>query len=629
MLKRVARTTNLLARLTAFVLFVACGKSDNGRITDPPVLPPVVIPPTLVAGTAAAFDAALNEVLAVAPFVTAKDQNGNAVVNVWVKWTPSSGKVENDSSLTDSNGRANAGKWTLGTVSGTQTVTARVSSVSVVAMTANVAPGPFAKLVAATSTITGVVGSTVSTPASVKAVDAFGNAVPRVQLQFGLFNGGGILTGRTQTTDDSGIATVGSWQLGPTAGLQSIRVDDPRTGITTMIFATALPAPASQFVVIDGNSQTGQSGKRLCISPVIAVRDQFGNGIGQIPVVFAAGNGSGTVTNGSVLSSAGTGYAEVGAWILSSIATQTLTVTSASLPGVTQTFTANIAPGAAFSVCARFVGDATPRQRQAVATAVQRWQRVIVGHTQSTQLTEPANRCFPGAPALNEVVEDLLVFVRFTSLDGIGNAAARASPCTVHLPSNITQMGQIQIDSADVEGLLGQGTLDNLITHEMGHVLGFGTVWSSLGLINGSGGADPFFSGASARAQFLQLFSSYASSPVPVENTGDPGTRDSHWRHSVFDNELMQGFITDNMPMSRVTVGSLADIGYTVDATKADPFTFRGAVRAESSPDSQARTSQSRTSQLINDVADNDVWGVDKNGARKLLHATRNPQKRN
>ena len=617
MRKGTAITLKFLARLTAVLACVACGKTVDGPV-DVPV---VVVPPTLVAGTSQVFDAALSSVLELAPSVTVKDQYGIAQAGVWIKWTPSSGKVESDSSRTDGNGRATSGKWTLGTVSGMQTVTARTGTVSVVAMTASVAPGPFVRLVTVSPTITGVAGSVVPTPTSVKAVDTFGNGVPRIQVQFGLFAGAGTLTGRTQTTDDNGIATLGSWQLGPTAGAQSIRADESRTGATTMIFATALPAPVSQFVVIDGNAQTGQANKRLCTSPVIAVRDQFGNGIAQIPIVFTPGAGSGTVTDGSVVSSPGTGYATVGAWILSGSATQTLVVTSPSVPGVSATLTATVAPAAAYSVCARYLGDGgTPRQRQAVATAVQRWQRVIVGHVQTTPLVESANRCFAGAPAVNESVEDLLVFVQITSIDGPGNVVARAGPCTVHQPSGLTQMGLLQLDSTDMELLLGQGTLDNMVTHEFGHVLGFATLWNSSGrgLLNGSGTDDPFFSGASARAQFAQLFPSYVGNVVPVENTGNVGTRDTHWRRSVFNNELMQGFSQAIMPMSRVTVGSLGDLGYVVDLSKADPFTPGAAVQALSS----------RNTEMANDIADADIWGVDANGRRVLARAARNPLQR-
>lgn len=608
------------ARLTAVLVCVACGGGNDGP-TVPRVIVPVLVPTTLEPGTADALSAELGSVLAVEPFVTVKDQNRNGMANVWVKWTPSSGKVDQDSSLTDVNGRASSGNWTLGTVSATQTVTARAGGVSAVAMTASVAPGPFIGLVTVSPTITGIVGSSVPTPPSVKAVDAYGNGVPRIFVQFAKWAGDGSITGTGQTTNASGIATIGSWTLGPKAGVQSIRADESRTGATTMLHVTALPAPATQFVVIDGNAQTGQADKRLCTSPVIAIRDQFGNGIGGAPIVFTAGAGSGAVTDGSVVSSTGTGYATVGAWTLSGNATQTLLVTSPLLPGMSETLTATVAPAAAYSVCARYLGDGgTARQRLAVTTAVQRWQRVIAAHVQTSPLVESANRCFAGAPAINEIVEDLLVFVQITQLDGPGNAVARAGPCTVHMPSGLTQMGVLQLDSADMELLLNQGTLDNMVTHEFGHVLGFGPLWYSRSLLSGSGTDDPFFTGVTARAQFARLFGAYAGTAVPVENTGDVGTRDSHWRRSVFNNELMQGFSSTTMPMSAVTVGSLADLGYVVDLTKADPFSFTAGRSA-----SGVQPAPVRGSNLADDIAETEVWGVERSGRRVLIRSARNP----
>jgi hypothetical protein len=62
---------------------------------------------------------------------------------------------------------------------------------------------------------------------------------------------------------------------------------------------------------------------------------------------------------------------------------------------------------------------------------------------------------------------------------------------------------------------------------------------------------------------------------VPVENTGGGGTRDSHWRESVHNAELMTGWIegggTPN-PLSVITIGSLADLGYAVNMEAADPY---------------------------------------------------------
>jgi hypothetical protein len=61
--------------------------------------------------------------------------------------------------------------------------------------------------------------------------------------------------------------------------------------------------------------------------------------------------------------------------------------------------------------------------------------------------------------------------------------------------------------------------------------------------------------------------------PVPVANTGGPGTREGHWRESVFGNELMTGFLDGGInPLSRVTVGALEDMGYQVNYDAADDF---------------------------------------------------------
>ena len=73
------------------------------------------------------------------------------------------------------------------------------------------------------------------------------------------------------------------------------------------------------------------------------------------------------------------------------------------------------------------------------------------------------------------------------------------------------------------------GSLLNVIVHEIGHVLGFGTLWQAKGLLTGVGTSNPIFTGAQARAAYNALFGTNAAG-VPVENSGGSGTRDAHWR---------------------------------------------------------------------------------------------------
>jgi hypothetical protein len=133
--------------------------------------------------------------------------------------------------------------------------------------------------------------------------------------------------------------------------------------------------------------------------------------------------------------------------------------------------------------------------------------------------------------------------------------------------------GVMSFDTADLEQMAADGTLGDVITHEMGHVLGIGSIWQDKGLLRGAATTNPTFSGAGAMAEYAALLGVSGARQVPVENTGGVGTRGAHWRETVFWNELMSGFIdAAGNPISRVTVASLADLGYQVDIDSAEPY---------------------------------------------------------
>jgi hypothetical protein len=137
----------------------------------------------------------------------------------------------------------------------------------------------------------------------------------------------------------------------------------------------------------------------------------------------------------------------------------------------------------------------------------------------------------------------------------------------------------------------------------MGHVLGFGTIWTypELDLLADASlpptnGTDPHFTGAQALSAFNAVGGSNynASAKIPVENTGGIGTADAHWRESVFGGELMTGFIeAGDGPLSRVSVASMADLGYTVNFAGAEPYTLAPGLRA---------FAHRKTVQLKNDI---------------------------
>jgi hypothetical protein len=122
----------------------------------------------------------------------------------------------------------------------------------------------------------------------------------------------------------------------------------------------------------------------------------------------------------------------------------------------------------------------------------------------------------------------------------------------------------------------------------MGHVLGFGLIWSDKNLIVGEGGTDPYFTGAGALQAFAaaEATTPYNGNAVPVENTGGGGTRDGHWRETVFGRELMTGFLNARVanPLSAVTTTSMRDLGYVVDDSRSDAFQLGAALAALAAP---------------------------------------------
>jgi alpha-tubulin suppressor-like RCC1 family protein len=71
------------------------------------------------------------------------------------------------------------------------------------------------------------VGTTVAVPPAVKVTDLAGNPVAGVAVTFAVTAGGGGLTGPDAVTNPLGIATVGSWRLGPTKGTNTLTVTVP------------------------------------------------------------------------------------------------------------------------------------------------------------------------------------------------------------------------------------------------------------------------------------------------------------------------------------------------------------------------------------------------------------------
>jgi hypothetical protein len=553
----------------------ACGGDD---IQIPTAATTTVVGP--VGGT-------VNATAATVPTVRITDARGSGVRGVMVRWriTAGGGRVVNDSIRTNGSGEASSGGWTLGTTAGTQTLQATADGVPTVTFTADAAPGPAVRLVrSSVETQSAVVATAVVTPPAVRAEDQFGNGVPDVPVQFSILSGNGSITGATQTTNAQGVATAQAWQVGTQANaLQAARAAS--AGLPPVdFFVLAQPGPATSLLKVTGDNQEGPAGAPVPVPPGVRAVDQFGNAVGNVPVQFTPGVGSGTVSSGLVSTDPANGTAFVGAWTLGpTIGPQTLVATSAVLPGVSATFTATTV-ATLYDIEVRFVGEGgTTIVRNAFTTAAARWRNIILNNLGNFTATAAAGWCgIEWTPELSATAwNDMLIFARIANIDGPGGILARAGPCGTDNSTGLPVIGIMEFDESDMPNLIANGGLVDVVLHEMGHVIGIGTLWNSRNLLSGAGSADPFFTGTTARQQFASInLGVYSGNAVPVENTGGQGTRDAHWRESIFTRELMTGFYNSGVanPLSRVTAGSLRDMGYTVNLNAADSFSFTASL---------------------------------------------------
>ena len=164
----------------------------------------------------------------------------------------------------------------------------------------------------------------------------------------------------------------------------------------------------------------------------------------------------------------------------------------------------------------------------------------------------------------------------------------------------------IHNDATGGTGLLNGATL----RHEIGHILGVGTLWNTTGFVAGSQNnyttGTGQYTGANALAAYRNEFDPTATF-VPVELDGGPGTANGHWNevtdnfkdessvgfdsdpgdgaaaltvlHGLnsglsIDDALMTGVLSGSTFLSDTTLGSLQDIGYTTIDFNAEPVAF-------------------------------------------------------
>jgi len=221
-------------------------------------------------------------------------------------------------------------------------------------------------------------------------------------------------------------------------------------------------------------------------------------------------------------------------------------------------FTTIPAKAGLFNIDIVNLGGLTASQSAIFTTAEQTWESLITGTQTSLDI-------------------NLTIRAIGRNIDGIGGILGSAAPTSGVAGGGFlyATTGEMSFDSADLTNLENNGSLLDVILHEMAHVIGLGSLWSSSAVsfpngqevyVNGSGE----YTGAWGLAAYQQEFDPLATF-IPVELDGGPGTANAHWDEGWAGGpgEIMTGFLNAPTFISNTTIASFADIGYTTVVTHA------------------------------------------------------------
>ena len=334
--------------------------------------------------------------------------------------------------------------------------------------------------------------------------------------------------------------------------VSDVSIAEGGAGTTTQV--TVLVSLSAELAVEASVDVTVVSGTAAVGSdlPTFTQRLVFPAGTSSLPVVISINGDAAVEPNEDfsvMLSNA------VGALIQDGQAT--VTITNDDVPPT---------PLSNFDIVVNFTGGLSPSQQAIFAQAEARLEQIITGDVPDILI--------PGVG----LIDDVVINASGVVIDGRGGVLGQAGPTGLRPGSFLPYSGDMQFDTADLAALEAAGELDEVILHEMMHVLGFGTIWTFRGLLTGAGTADPRFVGPLATAEFNARFGQTATG-VPVEGTtSGPGSADSHWRESIYTNELMTPALNSGVanPLSRSTVAQFADLGYVVNLNASEPY-FRAS----------------------------------------------------
>lgn len=266
--------------------------------------------------------------------VRVRSSSGTPVNGATVRFVPAegSGFVSVNTVVTDTTGTAEV-IWTLSDTLGTKRLSAFVAGRDTVEFSATAVPDRLEIVSGNNQLARG--NSVLAQPVIVRVIDLLGRPAVGVSVAFTPTSGSGSVVPSVVASDASGTART-VWTLGSTFGTKTLQVTAP--SVTTPITVSAA-ATQDQLSLVTGGNQTFVAGGTLPAPIVVQVRDQFGTAVPGVNVTFSPVSGSGTVSQGAVLTD-NTGTAQTTWTIGAAIGAKSLTIAAGTATPLTVSATA-------------------------------------------------------------------------------------------------------------------------------------------------------------------------------------------------------------------------------------------------------------------------------------------------
>ncbi len=214
--------------------------------TDPPQLtqPPrqALVPSNLVAVSPTSVTAVVGMAVRDAPAVRVTDQNGSPVSGVPVVFTAAqgAGTLTTSAVLTDREGVASSGGWTIGQSAGRHAIFARSTALpgaSVTFESTGIARGLQRISRYAGDRQIADAATPARFPLSAIASDTFGNPIAGIPISFAVVSGGGTIDETPVTTNANGVSTSRLMTLGAVLGDQQVEASTAALRTTFTVFS--------------------------------------------------------------------------------------------------------------------------------------------------------------------------------------------------------------------------------------------------------------------------------------------------------------------------------------------------------------------------------------------------------